>query len=107
MHVWRGVSTRPSTLVLRSRFRMRPTCHRLNRQLDAGQSRCLHPSSGNGFRGEIEFNDNTFDGRDTYAANLVSCPNGDNKYVYYEKVVTSLQRVSRGTRRKTTVLESA
>ena len=37
----------------------------------------VHPNAGNGFRGEVEFNDNTFDGREAYSAEVtVSCGGG-------------------------------
>ena len=44
-----------------------------------------HPSAGNGYRGEVEFDDNSYDGRDVYAANvLVSCgPGASNKYTFF------------------------
>ena len=50
----------------------------------------VQPSAGNSFRGEIEFNDNNFDGRQVYEAQIkVSCAdkkqNGGRHYVFVPK----------------------
>ena len=58
----------------------------------------VHPSAGNGYRGEVEFNDNTFDGRDVYAANIqVSCGAGATPSVSHGVRLACANTVGTGT----------